>query len=98
MDAVLALVYQLLDLYKVLIFVYIIFSWLVAFSVLNTRNRFVALVLDFLGRLIEPLIGRIRRIIPSLGGVDLSPVILILIVMFIQRIMRDSFGYQITYL
>ena len=63
-----------------------VLSWLVAFNVVNTRNRFVAMVLDFLHRITEPALRPLRRIIPTIGGIDISPAVLILILFFAQRL------------
>ncbi len=65
-----------------------VLSWLVAFDVLNTRNRFVQVVGDFTYRITEPALRRIRRFVPIMGGLDLSPLVLILIVMFVQSFLR----------
>lgn len=62
-----------------------IMSWLVAFHVINTRNQFVYMVMDFLYRITEPALRPIRRVLPHLGGIDISPVILILLLIFLQR-------------
>ena len=62
-------------------------SWLVAFNVVNTRNRFVYTVVDFLWRITEPALRPIRRFLPNLGGIDVSPVILILILMFVESVL-----------
>jgi YggT family protein len=64
-----------------------VMSWLVAFNVINTRNRFVYTVLDVLGRITEPALRPIRRIMPDLGGIDISPIILILLLSLAQRIL-----------
>ena len=77
MRAVLDIVLIVLDLYVWL---------LIAFNVVNTRNQFVASVAEFLYRITEPLLAPIRSFMPSLGGLDISPIILILIIMFIQRV------------
>jgi YggT family protein len=61
-----------------------ILSWLVAFNVINTSNRFVYMVGDFLYRVTEPALRPIRRFVPSLGGVDISPVVLILLLVFLR--------------
>ncbi len=61
-----------------------ILSWLVAFDVVNTRNRFVRAVGDFCYRLTEPALRPIRRFLPIFGGIDLSPIVLILAIMFLQ--------------
>lgn len=71
-----------------------ILSWLVTFNVVNTRNRFVYVVGDFLYKITEPALRPIRRILPSLGGIDLSPVVLILILFFLRDfILYDLFRY-----
>src|SRR3546814_292746 len=71
-----------------------ILSWLVTFNVVNTRNRFVYVVGDFLYKITEPALRPIRRILPSLGGIDLSPVVLILILFFLRDfILHDLFSY-----
>jgi len=86
MRAVLDIVLIVLDLYVWLLIAAAILSWLIAFNVVNTRNQFVAAVAEFLYRITEPLLAPIRSFIPSLGGLDISPIILILIIMFIQRV------------
>ena len=63
-----------------------IFSWLIAFNVVNTQNRFVYSVADMLYRVTEPSLRPIRSVLPNLGGIDISPVILILILMFITNV------------
>jgi len=70
-----------------MVIVQAVMSWLVAFGVINTRNRFVYLVGDFLYRLTEPLLRPIRRVLPDMGGIDLSPVVLLLAVVFIQNVL-----------
>lgn len=62
-----------------------VMSWLVAFNVINTRNQLVYTLMDFLYRITEPPLRPIRRIVPHLGGIDISPVILILLLVFLQR-------------
>ena len=61
-----------------------IFSWLVAFSVVNMRNQAVAMIGDFLYRITEPALRPIRNVMPNLGGIDISPIILILIIIFLR--------------
>ena len=63
-----------------------VLSWLVAFNVVNTRNQFVSAVAEFLYRITEPVLAPIRNVLPNFGGLDISPIILILIIMFIQRV------------
>jgi YggT family protein len=86
MRAVLDIVLIVLDLYVWLLIASAILSWLIAFNVVNTRNQFVASVAEFLYRITEPLLAPIRSFMPNLGGLDISPIILILIIMFIQRV------------
>jgi YggT family protein len=64
-----------------------VLSWLIAFNVVNTRNRFVYTVGDFLHRVTEPALRPIRRILPHLGGIDLSPMVLILLLLFLQQVL-----------
>jgi YggT family protein len=64
-----------------------IMSWLVAFNVVNTRNRFVYQVGDVLYRLTEPALRPIRRVVPTVGGLDLSPVVLLLLLFFIRSLL-----------
>ena len=86
MRAVLDIVLIVLDLYVWLLIASAILSWLIAFNVVNTRNQFVAAVAEFLYRITEPVLAPIRNFLPNLGGLDISPIILILIIMFIQRV------------
>ena len=86
MRAVLDIVLIVLDLYIWLLIAAAILSWLIAFNVVNTRNQFVAAVAEFLYRITEPLLAPIRRRLPSLGGLDISPIILILIILFIEKV------------
>ena len=84
MIAIFYLVLQILKIYSYVVIVNVIISWLVAFNVLNTQNRFVFSVLEFSYKLTDPPLNYIRKFIPNLGAVDISPVILILILWFIK--------------
>lgn len=86
MRAILEVILIALDLYVWLLIASAILSWLIAFNVVNTRNQFVAGIAEFLYRITEPVLKPIRNILPSMGGLDISPVILILLIMLIQRI------------
>ena len=86
MRALLDIVLIILDLSVWLLIASAILSWLIAFNVVNTRNQFVASVAEFLYRITEPLLRPIRNFMPNLGGLDISPIILILIIMFLQRV------------
>lgn len=78
-----------LDLYVWALILSVVMSWLVAFNVVNTRNRFVYLVGDFLFRITEPALRRIRKVLPAIGGIDLSPMVLILAIMFLRMTLRE---------
>jgi YggT family protein len=84
MHPVLALVYVVLDLYKWVLIIYVVMDWLIAFGVINTYNRFVGTVHDILYRLTEPVLRWIRGVIPAVGGLDLSPLVALLVIWFIQ--------------
>lgn len=84
MEALLLLIVRLLSLYKWILIIWVVLSWLISFNVVNTRNRFVYLLSDFLYRVTEPALRPIRRILPNFGGIDISPVILIFIIWFLQ--------------
>jgi YggT family protein len=86
--AILEVVYAVLDFYVWAVIIGAGISWLVAFGVINPYNRFVRVVGDMLARLTEPLLAPIRRILPPLGGIDLSPLVLIFIIYFMQSFIR----------
>jgi len=86
MRSILSILILILDLYIWLLIAAAVLSWLVAFNVINSRNQFVAMVGDFLYRITEPLLRPIRNILPSLGGIDLSPVVLILLIILLKDI------------
>lgn len=81
------LLVQLLDIYLIIVIVGVVMSWLVAFNVINTHNRFVYLVGDFVHRVTEPVMRPIRNFLPNLGGLDISPVIVILLIYFVQHVL-----------
>jgi YggT family protein len=86
MRALLEIILMILDLYVWLLIASAILSWLIAFNVVNTRNQLVAAIAEFLFRITEPVLAPIRNLLPSLGGLDISPIILILIIYFIEKI------------
>jgi YggT family protein len=77
-----------LSLYIWIVIAMAIFSWLIAFNVVNTRNQAVAMIGDFLYRITDPALRPIRSFLPNLGGIDISPVILFLIIIFIQKVIE----------
>jgi YggT family protein len=78
------LVHTVIWIYIYLLIAQAVLSWLVAFGIVNTRHRFVAMVGDFLWRITDPVLRPIRSIIPDLGGIDISPMILIIALWFID--------------
>jgi YggT family protein len=86
MRAVLDIILLILQIYIWLLIAAAVLSWLVAFHVVNTRNQVVAMLGDFLYRITEPLLRPIRSIMPNLGGIDVSPVILILLILLLENI------------
>ena len=86
MVSLLILIDKVIDIYTWIVIAAAIESWLVAFGVVNTRNQFIRWVVDFLYRITEPALRPIRNILPDLGGIDISPVVLILIIIFIRYV------------
>jgi YggT family protein len=84
------LVLTVLDLYKIIIIAGAILSWLIAFGVVNIRNDFVRAVWNLFLALTEPFLRPIRKFLPNTGGIDISPIILLLAIMFIQWIIQDD--------
>jgi YggT family protein len=93
MYSLLWLIGTVIQIYIFVLIVQVVMSWLIAFNVVNTRNRFVYTVADVAYKLTEPALRPIRRILPNLGGIDLSPVVLILLLGFIQRLLPELLGY-----
>ena len=88
MIAIFYLTLQILKLYSYIVITNVIISWLVAFNVLNTQNRFVYSVLELTYRLTEPFLNKIRRFLPNLGTLDISPIILLLLIWVIEMCMK----------
>ena len=86
MRAVLDIILLILQLYWWIVLAMIIMSWLISFNVINTRNQFVDAVWRILNQLTEPVLRPIRRVMPNLSGLDLSPIILFIILFFIERV------------
>lgn len=78
--------YYVLDIVKWVFIVMIIMSWLIAFNVINTRNQFVSTVWRILNQITDPILRPIRRFVPNVGGLDLSPLILFVIIFFLQTL------------
>jgi len=91
MDVIAFFLVQLIQVYIWVVIISAVLSWLIAFNVVNTTNRFVTMVADALWRLTEPALRPIREFLPNLGGIDVSPVILILLLMTIQYFLVTYF-------
>ncbi len=86
MRSILDIVMIILDLYFWIIIASAVFSWLIAFNIVNMNNQFVAMIGNFLHQMTEPLLRPIRRYMPNLGTIDISPIVLILGIIFLQSI------------
>lgn len=93
MQSIFSVVSLVLDLYLWVIIISAILSWLIAFNVVNTRSPFIMRANEFFYRLTEPVLRPIRRVVPVFGGIDISPVILILIIYFIQALIHNNILY-----
>ena len=92
MKSIFILLDSIITIYLWIIIINAILSWLVAFKVLNTQNRFVFSILDTTYKLTDPALNKIRRFIPMFGSIDISPVILILLLMFLRNIIFEIFA------
>ena len=88
MIAIFYLALQILKLYSYVVIANVIISWLIAFNILNTQNRFVFSILELTYRLTDPILNKIRRFLPNLGTFDISPIILLLLIWFIEMCMK----------
>ena len=88
MIAIFYLALQLLKLYSYVVIANVVISWLVSFNIINTQNRFVYSILEMTYRLTEPMLNRIRRFLPNLETLDISPIILLLLIWFIEMCMK----------
>ena len=89
MQSLFYLLIQILDLYWWIVIINVIISWLIGFNVLNTQNRFVFMIFDFTNRLTNPILNRIRNVLPNFGTIDASPVVLLLALWFIKSLMYE---------
>ena len=92
MKSIFILLDNIITIYLWIIIINAILSWLVAFNVLNTQNRFVFSVLDATYKLTDPVLNKIRRFIPTFGLIDISPVVLILILIFLRNVIFEIFA------
>ena len=92
MKSIFVLLDSIITIYLWIIIINAILSWLVAFNILNTQNRFVFAVLDATYKMTDPALNKIRRFLPTFGSVDLSPIVLILFLMFIRNLVFEIFA------
>ncbi len=93
MLAVWQLIDKVIGLYMLVVFISVVLTWLVQFKVVNTSNQMVYMIGDFLYRITEPLLKRIRSVVPAVGGIDLSPLILLAVLWFVQRLIQNNLLY-----
>jgi YggT family protein len=91
MYSILWLISTIIQIYIYLLIASAVLSWLIAFNVVNTRNQAVAMIADALWRLTEPLLRPIRRLLPNFGGLDISPIVLILLLYFGRMLLFEVF-------
>lgn len=96
MNAVIFIIYQALSFYWWIVILSAIFSWLYAFNVINSSNRFVNMIGRFLYQMTEPVYRPIRRFIPDLGGIDITPIIVLFIIMFLQYLLIHDIAPLLT--
>ena len=89
MNSLLILIDTVIELYIWVLILWVILSWLIAFNVINTRNRAVYVIGDYLNRVTEPALRPIRRVLPNLSGLDLSPLVLILLLYFARNLLFE---------
>ena len=92
MKSIFILLDSVITLYLWIIIINALLSWLVAFNILNTQNRFVFSVLDVTYKLTDPMLNKIRKFIPNFGSIDISPIVLILALMFLRNIVFEIFA------
>ena len=92
MKSIFILLDSIITIYLWIIIINAVLSWLVAFNILNTQNRFVFSVLDATYKMTDPVLNKIRSFIPTFGSIDISPVILILLLMFLRNVVFEIFA------
>ena len=88
MIAIFYLVLQILKLYSYVVIINVVINWLIAFNILNTQNRLIYSILELSYRLTDPILNKIRRFLPNLGSLDISPIILLLLIWFLEMCMK----------
>ena len=89
MNTLLGLIIQIINLYKLVLLIYIIATWLISFNIINTSNRFIYSAMEILYRLSEPSLRLVRKYVPTFGNIDISPIIVYLLLWFIQSLLIE---------
>jgi len=89
MNSLLLLIIQIINLYQLVLLIYIIATWLINFNIVNTSNRLVYRIMDVLYRLCEPSLRFVRQYLPNLGSIDISPVVVYLLLWFIKSLIIE---------
>lgn len=92
MNSLVILISQITELFIWLLIIQAIMSWLINFGIINTQSNFVNLIGSFLYKVTEPLLRPIRKLLPEFGGVDISPVILIMLLIFFRNLLFEYTG------
>ncbi len=92
MTSIIILISQIIEIFIWFLIAQAILSWLIAFNIVNTRNNFVNLIGNFLYKVTEPLLKPIRTILPDFGGIDISPIILIILLIFFRNLLFEYSG------
>jgi len=92
MKSIFVLLDSIITIYLWIIIINALLSWLIAFNILNTQNRFVFSILDATHKMTDPVLNKIRSFIPTFGSIDVSPVILILLLMFLRNLIFEIFA------
>jgi YggT family protein len=94
---IIRIIIDILELYKWIVIIQAVTSWLIAFNILNTHSRPVSMIVDFLYRVTEPALRPIRQFLPNLGGLDISPIILFLIILFVEMELENLGVYLLMH-
>ena len=89
MNSLLGLIIQIINLYKLVLLIYIIATWLISFNIINTSNRFIYSAMEILYKLCEPSLRLVRKYVPTFGNIDISPIIVYLLLWFIQSLLIE---------
>ena len=89
MNSLLGLIIQIINLYKLVLLIYIIATWLISFNIINTSNRFIYSAMEILYKLSEPSLRLVRKYVPAFGNIDISPIIVYLLLWFIQSLLIE---------